>query len=81
MEFDCQVPAGNCTEEQFPQYFSLLSSSLEGLYDYIPRFGITWRDSLETLCVTQLVQGILNTSNLPPRVRYLMLFPKSFHYY
>nr|XP_014273987.2 uncharacterized protein LOC106679378 isoform X2 [Halyomorpha halys] len=68
VEFDFQVPPGSCTEEQFPQYFSLLSSSLEALYDYIPRFGITWRDSLETLCVTQLVQGVLNTPNLPPRM-------------
>lgn len=68
VEFDFQVPASNCTEEQFSQYFSLLLSSLEALYDYIPRFGITWRDSLETLCVTQLVQGILDTSNLPPRM-------------
>ncbi|CAH1391055.1 unnamed protein product [Nezara viridula] len=72
VEFDfppCkQVSPGNFTEEQFPQYFSLLSSSLEALYDYIPRFNITWRDSLETLCVSQLVQALLNTSNLPPRM-------------
>ena len=68
--FDFKVTGDSCTEEQFPQYFALISTTLEALHYYISRFHISWRESLETLCITQLVQGILSMTNLRHRVRY-----------
>lgn len=47
----------------------VLTATVDALHCYISNFDFTWSDSLETICVMPLLQKLLSTNGLSPRVR------------
>jgi hypothetical protein len=50
------------------QYPELLGAVLDGLASLIHCFHITWRESVETICLFSFTQLLLKNSNLSPKV-------------
>ncbi|KAG4077805.1 hypothetical protein HA402_011234 [Bradysia odoriphaga] len=47
---------------------NLLSAILTGLYEMIKKYRITWKESLESVCILNFMISMLNKTNLPSRL-------------
>lgn len=56
------------------QYPELLGAVLDGLASLIHCFHITWRESVETICLFSFTQLLLKNANLSPKVCMSLYF-------
>lgn len=52
----------------------LLGVVMDGLRSLIELFHLTWRDSLETLCLVSFTIEIIQNANPPPQVCIICIF-------
>ena len=56
------------------QYPEQLGAVLDGLTSLISAFQITWRESVETICLFGFTQLLMRNPNLSPKVRIVTFF-------
>ncbi|XP_014241222.1 uncharacterized protein LOC106661957 [Cimex lectularius] len=63
---DLLFPRINYYNTENSQYPVILPPLISALCTYLKKFDISWRDSLETVCIMSLTQFLLNDINIPP---------------
>jgi hypothetical protein len=67
---DCIV-ARRHTQSLVTRFPSILCALLDGLIKFLSNFSIKWRDSLETVCILNFLQGLITNPHISPMVSYI----------
>ncbi|CAB0013635.1 unnamed protein product [Nesidiocoris tenuis] len=55
-------------EEMISTFPNFLSVAVNCLYIYLNRFDFSWRDGLESLCLLSILQKLLESPSVPPKI-------------
>ncbi|CAB0013626.1 unnamed protein product, partial [Nesidiocoris tenuis] len=61
-------------EEMISTFPNFLSVAVNCLYIYLNRFDFSWRDGLESLCLLSILQKLLESPSVPPKVSDIFNF-------
>lgn len=67
--FHCEPDTTNINTDNLIEMPNLLSAILTGLHAMVKEYRITWKESIETVCLMKFMLLLLNKPNLSMRVR------------